>query len=295
MEEDTPPPLGEDPVRTCAYSGERRPESQMVRIGKHFVAIEHKDAAVQFLHQGNELETPGSDMQAPPVRLGPLVSKAWEIFKSHWLLIMLVDLSVVVPVSVLQGFVTTQVDPMEQGLRLLLFTVAINGVFGSVGHAAVYAMLSRVWSGREPSYGSAWRITMARIGDVVLAGAMVMALVMIGMLMCIAPGFLASVWLVFTICFVMDDGRGAWAAVERSVRLAQGKFWFIFGSLIMLSIPLMVPVLAYEIAARFIPFLTHWLLRALVSSILATPYLFVVVWIFVLYKALRSESASKSW
>ncbi|MEZ0275383.1 MAG: hypothetical protein ACAH88_10800 [Roseimicrobium sp.] len=288
MDEEKPKDSEEDPIRTCAYSGERRPESQMVRIGEHFVAVEHKDAAVQFLHQGNEFDPRGTDMQAPPVRLGPLISKSWEIFRQHWLLIALIDLTVALPLSIFEGFVTDKVDPVENAVRLAMFSMALNGVFTSVGHAAVFAAVSRIWGGKAPTYRGAWFLTMARLGNVVLASVFVLVLVIAGMLLCLVPGILASVWLAFTLCVVMDEDRGAWLAIERSAKLAQGRFWTILGYILAVTIPLLVPVFLYGVATEFVPVLNHWVLDAVLLTLVSIPLLFSSVFTFVLYKALCS-------
>ncbi|RBP35919.1 hypothetical protein DES53_11985 [Roseimicrobium gellanilyticum] len=289
MEDQAPEPHEEeDPIRTCAYTGERRPQSQMVRIGPHYVVAEYKDAAVQFLQQGNEFDPPGKDMQAPPVRLMPLVTKAWDIFRQHWLLFFLINVTVALPVSILEGYVSTQVDPVEGGMRLLFFSISVNGIFISVGHAAIFAAMSRIWMGKVPTYGNAWFVTMARLGNVVLASIFVLILVMAGFFLCLVPGFLASVWLAFTICIVMDEGRSAWPAVERSADLARGRFWLLFLYFIAVTLPLTVLVFIYQVVVQFVPTLSHWLLDAVILTILSTPLLLVQVFTFVLYRALRS-------
>lgn len=278
----------EDPIRTCAYTGERRPESQMVRIGRHYVAAEYKDAAVQFLQQGNEFDPPGTDMQAPPVSFVPLVMKSWEIFRQHWLPLLLINVTVALPVNLLEGFVATQVNPVESGLRLVFFSVALNGVLASVGTAAVYAAMSRIWMSKAPTYGNAWFVAMARLGTVILSSTLVMMLVMAGLFLCFIPGILASVWLAFTLCIVMDEGRAAWPSVERSAQLARGRFWPIFLYFIGVTMPLTALVFLYQIAAQFVPSLDQWVLKAVALTILSAPLVLVEVFTFVLYKALRS-------
>lgn len=289
MEDQFPEPREEeDPIRTCAYTGERRPESQMVRIGKHYVVAEYKDAAVQFLQQGNEFDPPGTDMQAPPVRFMPLLVKSWDIFRQHWLLLFLISVTVNLPLNLLQQFAATKVDPVEGGLRLLFFSVALNGIFASVGTAAAYAAISRIWAGKAPTYGNSWFVAMARLGTVVLASILVTALTMVGFAFCVIPGIIASVWLAFTLCIVMDEGRAAWPAVERSAQIARGRFWPIFLYFIGVTLPLTVFVFLYEIVAHFAPVMAHWVLRGVALTVLSTPLLLVTVFTFVLYKALRS-------
>jgi hypothetical protein len=281
----------EDPIRTCAYTGERRPESQMVRIGRHHVVAEYKDAAVQFLQQGNEFDPPGTDMQAPPVRFMPVLIKSWDIFRQHWLLLFLISITVNLPVNLVEEFAATKVHPVEGGLRLVFFSFALNGIFASVGTAAVYSAMSRIWAGKAPTYGKAWFLTMARLGTVVLANVLVTMLIMTGFAFCVVPGFIASVWLAFTLCIVMDEGRAAWPAVERSAQIARGRFWPIFLYFLGVTLPLTVLIFLYEIVAQFVPSMDHWLLSALALTILSAPLLLVEVFTFVLYKALRSAPA----
>jgi uncharacterized membrane protein len=289
MEDQIPQPREEeDPIRTCAYTGERRPQSQMVRIGEHYVVAEYKDAAVQFLQQGNEFDPPSTDMDAPPVRFMPLLMKSWSILQQHWLLFLLIELTVALPLGIVDGFVAQQVDSDTGNMSYNFFSGIMNGVFTSVGHAAIFAAMARLWSGKAPSYGNAWFVTMARIGTVVLASCFVMALVTAGIFLCIIPGIIASVWLAFTLCIVIDEGNTAWPAVERSANIAKGRFWPILGYLLAVSLPLSVPLVMYATLSHAVPFHNHWLFEAVLLALLGIPLVFTQVFTFVLYKALRS-------
>lgn len=230
-----------------------------------------------------------------------MMTRAWVLFRAHWLLFFAIHLTVSVPLGILAGIVSTRMNPAENFIPFAMFSGVIGGLFSKVAHAAIFAALSRVWSGAAPSYGQAWFVTMDRIGSIMLANFCVFILASAGFAMCIAPGFLVTAALAFSLCAIMEEGHGAWAALERSATLARSRFWEVFGYLALVFIPLylgtaFVLAVISVIIALAAPVLNHWLVGAVVQALASAPILFATVFVFVMFKALSvgPEQASRS-
>jgi hypothetical protein len=234
-------------------------------------------------------------MPPTPFQLEPMLKRTWELFRRHWLLFLAIHLTVSLPLGILVGIVSTKVDPAENLLQFAMFSGVIGGIFSKVGHAAIFAALTRAWSGTRPTYGQAWFVTMDRIGSIMLANLCVFILSSGGFAMCILPGFVVAAALAFSLCAVMDEGHGAWVALERSATLARSRFWEVFGYLALVFVPLYLGtafVLAAisAIIAVVAPVLDHWLAGAVLQALITAPVLFTVVFVFVMFKALQRAS-----
>jgi hypothetical protein len=236
-----------------------------------------------------------AEMSPTPFQLEPMLQRTWELFRKHWLLLFAIHLTVSIPAGVLIGIVSTRVNPAENLLQLLMFSGIIGGLFRKVAYATIFAALSRAWSGTSPTYGHAWFVTMDRIGSVMLANVCVFILSSAGFTMCIAPGFLVIAALTFSLCAVMDEDHDAWAALDRSVTLVRSRFWEVFGYLALAFVPLylgtaFVFTAISAIITLVVPALDHWLTGAVLHSLISSPILFAVVFVFVMFKALQRTS-----
>lgn len=223
-----------------------------------------------------------------------MLKRTWELFYRHWLLFFAIHLTVSFPVNALVGIISTRVNPAENLLQFFLFSGAIGGLFGMVAPAAIFAALSRAWSGATPTYGQTWFVTMDRIGSVMLVNFCVFIFSSAGFTMCIFPGFLVLAALAFSLCAVMDEDHDAWVALDRSVILVRSRFWVVFGYLALVFAPLyfgiaFVLLILSAIIALVVPALDHWLAGAVLQTLISAPTLFAVVFVFVMFKTLQRE------
>ena len=276
-----------DPMRTCAYSGRNYPESEMVRMGDRWVALEHQNAAAKSLSGGGEPEIAGGAASAPPLQFVAVVARSWDLYRRHALLFCALFFTVNTPCNFLQEFVGSRLDAQKDVFKLLIFSVVVTGVIASVGTASIYHALARIWTGRRVSYGIAWVATLAGLIPVLLASLSYAVLVSAGMILCLIPGILVAVRLAFYLCFVVDAKRAAWPSVEASASLTRGRFWLVLGCTLAVSIPLSSPAMFYAMLAQAVPALKfHWIITDAVVSVLSLPMSFFPVFNFVLYKAL---------
>jgi uncharacterized membrane protein len=98
-----------------------------------------------------------------------------------------------------------------------------------VGAAIQSAYLSAVLdiaNGQEVSVGSFFR--PRNIGQVVVAGLIVGVITTIGLFLCVIPGLLASIMLIFTVIALLDRNLSAVDSVKTSFNLSKANFGNVF-------------------------------------------------------------------
>ena len=294
-----------DPMRICAYSGVERPESQMVQIGGHYVAIECKDEAVQYLQQGNDLESRlHTGLKPTPIGLSPLMKRSWELTMRHAGLFLAIYFTIHLPSILLESYLTRDLDQMlEDSVRggggipnLFWVTMLVPmaaGLIASLGSAATMATLSRSWAGASTSYLGAWFATLRRVIPLLSATIIMLLAMLLGFALCILPGIYFLVKLTFYECYIMDAGVAGVLSIERSYRLTKGRFWVVLGYMFLVTLMTLAPATVLQSVFETLPFVKEsWALRGFLQLALSVPTIFLEVFTFVFYKSLRAASES---
>jgi hypothetical protein len=121
----------------------------------------------------------------------------------------------------------------------------VMGILWLLSSGMVVVMARDALSGREPVLGDALAAVIGRLGPVVVASGLGMAIVMAGLLFFVMPGVVAAVLLMFTLPALLLDGLGAVDAVWRSVAVVRGNV----GSVIGLVVGTLLVLLALAFAA----------------------------------------------
>ena len=108
--------------------------------------------------------------------------------------------------------------------------------------------------GREPALGDALAAVVGRLGAVVVASGLVMAIVAVGFLFLVIPGIVAAVLLMFTLPAVLLDGVGALDGMRRSVAVVRGHVGPVVG-LVVGSLLVFVGVAIVAWIVGLVPFL----------------------------------------
>jgi hypothetical protein len=126
------------------------------------------------------------------------------------------------------------------GLELVAVATAVlalagTGLIGEVFYSgAVAVALTHPHDGRPPSLREiAARLDYRRLVAVDLLYTLIVA---VGILLFVAPGVAAFVWLGLAGPVVEIEGRGVRAALARSMRLVRGRFWLVLGVLVPIEI-----------------------------------------------------------
>jgi hypothetical protein len=174
-------------------------------------------------------------------------------------------------------------------LSLVAIIVAIVGESLLLG-ALVFAVQD-VLDGRADDSISGL-LTKARpyIGRLIGAGILFGLGVAVGLVLLVIPGlYLLAIWAMFAPVIVLE-GAGVTESFGRSRALVSGRFWPVFGVVIVASVISAVAQSLVSLALSFLPiFLRYWLGGAVASAV-AVPFLVLAV--TMTYFALRDEKAA---
>jgi len=302
MENPALPVPDESPIR-CAYSGVMRPKRDMVRIGEHWIALEQKDAYVQFIQQGGAINETTQPVETPAnVSLVALLSTAWKLYKGNFWLITALHISVWAPCNLLSGYIESHhliKDTLTASYRLGQW---MDMLFGVVAVAAVIHVVRTAWAGQRSTYSGALRFGLSRWFVMFRAHFLVMLATFMGFVLLIVPGFLMMMRSVFVPSFILDQDESATDSINSSWHLAKGYFWRIFGFSILVEVVTVLPGMILMFAASLAEGLLEefvesplvveqfWLLDWVAESLGGVTMAFTTVFFFVFYKALCSQS-----
>jgi hypothetical protein len=157
-------------------------------------------------------------------------------------------------------------------LGVLLFGT-VMGVLWLLSSGMVVVMARDALGGREPVLGDAFAAVAARLGAIVVASSLVMAIVAVAFLLLVIPGIVAAVLLMFTLPAILLDGLGALGGMRRSITIVRGHVGPVVG-LVVGSLLVLVGVAIVSWIVGLVP-----LLGGLASFVLhgaAVSYLTVV-------------------
>lgn len=110
------------------------------------------------------------------------------------------------------------------GVLLAVIALAVTGLLGEVFYTGAVAIsLTHPRGGRPPSLGEIAR--MVKYRRLIAIDLIYGVVVAIGLLLLVAPGVAAFVWLALAGPIVEIEGRGVRAAFARSFHLIRGHFW----------------------------------------------------------------------
>ncbi|NNF63771.1 MAG: hypothetical protein HKN07_05870 [Acidimicrobiia bacterium] len=158
-----------------------------------------------------------------------------------------------VPVALLLGFASSllgdlldrssgAVEELEAGANLDAGSIIV-GVFSSslliilvtlVLDAVLFNMIVGGERTGTADLGEGFRVTMGRIGSLVLLVLMLGVLVGVGLVLFILPGVFAIVVLFPAVAVLYLEGKGAVASMKRSYQLVIKRFLEVFGLLLIL-------------------------------------------------------------
>jgi hypothetical protein len=138
-------------------------------------------------------------------------------------------------------------------LGILVFGL-VMGLLWLLSSGMVVVMARDALGGREPVLGDALAAVVGRLGAVVVASSLAMAIVAVGFLLFVIPGLLAAVLLIFTLPAVLLDGHGAADGMRRSVAVVRGHAGPVIG-LVVGSLLVLVAVGIAAWIVGLVPFL----------------------------------------
>lgn len=177
--------------------------------------------------------------------LGRVAAGVQRTLTEHWRALVPVALLLGLAASLLGDLLNRTsgtVDELDAGANLDPGSILV-GVFSSslliiLVTLVLDAVLFNMIVGGErigtADLGDGFRVTMGRIGSLVLMVVMLGIVVGVGLVLFIVPGIFAIVVLFPAVAVLYLEGKGAIASMKRSYQLVTGRFLEVFGLLLVL-------------------------------------------------------------
>lgn len=161
----------------------------------------------------------------------------------------------------------------------------ISSFVSFLAHGMTVGMADSALKGQPVTLKSGWERLVARIVPLVIATAVVLAIVTVGMILLVLPGLVAAFFLMFTLVAVMLDSLPAGKALGRSFQTVKKNLGAAFITvLVILGLAFLVMVLNFALV--FIP-----VLGVILSGILFTIYAaFITVFLVRVYHNLDVQT-----
>ena len=170
-------------------------------------------------------------------------------------------------------------------LVLFVIGITITLVVQLVVSAMLIHMAQRAEEGAPPTLGESYRISMERLGDIVVASCIVSIAVGIGLLFFIIPGIVLAFFFIFTFQEIIVGGKGAFEAITGSYELVKETFSNTLGFFILL---LIIALIVGGILG-LIPMVGNF-----VATLIITPYCAIVTTLYYLQVTRGSRPQSST-
>lgn len=232
---------------------------------------------------GAPLIQPGRQAPVREMRVGELLDTGIKLYRQNWKTFMGLVAVVLVPYLFLQAFLargaisTNPFDPNSvsaQSTEAAQRAALIGGVFSVVFLLFVQPILTGavaraaadVYRGEKPTLKEMYRFGLSRLLSILWVAILTGLAVLGGFILLVIPAIIFGVRFTFgTVVLVVEGERGR-KALGRSWRLATGRFWKIFGTLLLAGIltTIVASILQIPLTLAAIPLEeSGWPLRAL--------------------------------
>ena len=236
--------------------------------------------------------TPSAMHSAPEMTMGAVLGEAFSLYKRFFgrffvlalVVFLVLNLATAIAAVALRG--STTGDLLVGAISL---AVAIVGEVWLLG-ALVFAVQDVLDGRADASIGDLLRQARPYIGRLLGVGILAGLGIAVGLVLFILPGlYLLTIWAVIAPVIVLE-GSGAMDSFGRSRALVSGRFWPVFGVVIVASVISGVAQNLVAAVLSFLPtFLRYWLGGAVAAAV-AVPFLALAV--TLTYFALRDEKAA---
>jgi hypothetical protein len=242
---------------------------------------------------------PGQAALPRPLRIGEILSTAFQLYRRHWRTLLAIAGVVVVPLTLLQyllgdwlrsrGEVTSY-----QQISTATWAVGAAGLVAGLAGLLMYLVLTGAITravaaevaGEDPSLEQSYRFGFHRIWSVLLVSVLVGLATLGGLILFILPGIYIGVRLAVSVEALVVEGRRGTQAMGRSWELVGGHWWHAFGALVVAG--LLTGVVNAVITTPFNN--TGWFVQAIaaaIATVITMPYSVLVG--VLLYLDLRAR------
>src|SRR5690606_9946303 len=115
-------------------------------------------------------------------------------------------------------------------------------------------------------------------------------IILIGFLLLIIPGIILSVWFAFASYILILDNAGIVDSLRRSRESVRGRWWGVFGRLILVSVVAILITVVTAIAFSVIPSQAVSSLLETVVSMVLVPFL--MAYVYLMYQDTKGSAVS---
>jgi hypothetical protein len=215
-------------------------------------------------------------------RSGPeLLDAAFQFWRENFKLLCTVVAAAFVPIIVLEMLASAEPD---SGIFALLARLG-GAVFESMASAAVIAVVSERYMGREVTAGEALQKVWSRIGTIFATSFIYGLIVFVGLVLLIVPGFYFACKYFAMMPAVVVEGLDSSSSQKRSSTLTQGSKWRVLGLIVVAWI---IYFVLLAIAAGIVQTTMHGMTGIVATRLLVVPiYPFLGILVTLLYYDLR--------
>lgn len=169
------------------------------------------------------------------------------------------------------------------GIINILYGILVAPILGG----AMIILINRCLTGQTIDLGESLAMAWRKAGPLILTALLLFVILVPALLLLVIPGLYLAVRLFATQYAVVLEHKSPTEALSASWELTKGRWWSIFGTLIVIGLAFMVPfVLVSALLGAALPF------GALISNLLGAVLTPPLVMAFVMvYKVLKGESA----
>jgi hypothetical protein len=185
-----------------------------------------------------------------PRGVGEILDAAFRLCFTHWRPLLTATLVVVVPVQILATIVLFSAFPdnftgedallgpeigEDAGVLIAgqLVSSVLTALMVLLTIAACFKAVADAYLGTAPDWRASVRFATKRLAPLLVISILYLVGVMLGTLALIIPGiFLAIAWSLAYPAALVEDARG-FGALKRSFQLVRGRWWPVFGALLV--------------------------------------------------------------
>jgi hypothetical protein len=215
-------------------------------------------------------------------RSGPeLLDAAFQFWRENFNLLCTVVAAAFVPIIVLEMLASAEPD---SGIFALLARLG-GAVFESMASAAVIAVVSERYMGREVTAGEALQKVWSRIGTIFATSFIYGLIVFVGLVLLIVPGFYFACKYFAMMPAVVVEGLDSSSSQKRSSTLTQGSKWRVLGLIVVAWI---IYFVLLAIVAGIVETTMRGMTGIVATRLLVVPiYPFLGILVTLLYYDLR--------
>lgn len=188
-----------------------------------------------------------------PLGVGEIIDVAIKLYRRHPKTLMKIVAIVVVPVQILGALVQASAFPRELGnfnkqpgtvpdvepsdfftfFAGIVVVGLISFIATQIATGAVLKAVTDAYLGHVPNERTSLEFAMSRLGSLIWVTFLTSLLAGFALLACIAPGVWLWISWSLVVPVLLVEGQRGWAAMQRSFQLVKGRWWPVFGALML--------------------------------------------------------------